>query len=559
MIAISWYILKVLIVSGILTGYYYLALKDKVFHRWNRFYLLLTVCLSLLLPLVSINIFSSATEQGNISTVLQTITMQDQIVVEIGRASHMNSNPLWIYGYLLTSLFFVVRLIISLMKIVGIRKRYPNAKVNGVNFINTDEKGTPFSFFNDIFWNRSIDLHTTSGQQIFNHEVAHITEKHTYDKLFMNSILLLFWINPFFWIIRKELYMIHEFIADKMALEDGDTNAFAEMILTSVFTRQQFAITNHFFYSPLKRRLLMLTKNKHTKVNYISRLLVLPLAAIVFIGISCKVKMDTENQKPIDNLEANVPVESESNLLTDSMPTMYNDNKKIVGLDVITPRDNPPLAKVTYEDGSKETLTFEEAEAKGIVIPPPPPPPAQIYNGKIIKYITSNTTENQVYLTYTDGTKEEITFKEAENAKLKFAHYTPPKITDNQQSKNSERVPKATPKNTQDSDSKVFTKVQKEASFPGGNQKWSQYISRAITADIDKFGENDYGTCVVKFIVDSEGNVSEVEATTMKGTLLAKVAIDAIRKGPKWIPATQNDIPVNAYRLQPVTLTNPKR
>ena len=63
MIAISWYILKVLIVSGILTGYYYLALKDKVFHRWNRFYLLLTVCLSLLLPLVSINIFSGAAEQ----------------------------------------------------------------------------------------------------------------------------------------------------------------------------------------------------------------------------------------------------------------------------------------------------------------------------------------------------------------------------------------------------------------------------------------------------------------------------------------------------------------
>ena len=564
MIVISWYILKVLIVSGILTGYYFVALKDKVFHRWNRFYLLLTVCLSLLLPFVSINIFSVAAEQGNIIKALQTITMQDEIVIEMGRKSAMSANMLLMYGYLLISLFFVARLISSFIQIENIRKRYPNAKVNGINFINTDEKGTPFSFFNDIFWNRSIDLHTTPGQQIFNHEVAHITEKHTYDKIFMNIILLFFWINPFFWIIRKELNMIHEFIADKMALEDGDTKAFAEMILSSVFTRQQFAITNHFFYSPIKRRLLMLTKNKHTKVNYISRLLVLPLAAIVFVGISCKVKTDTESQMAPDEIVATAPLNDDNNLVDTSGSAVYYNNKKITGLAVATPDGKSAYIKLTYEDGSTENLSMETATKAGLPIPPPPPPPpppptSTMFNGKEIKSAVK-AKGNTVIIKYTDDSKETITLDQAKEANLNVVEPPPPPTATvlyvaPSLKMDSEVQDEDISQQESSSQDKIFTKVEQEASFPGGVQKWSGYISKAITAEMDKFDKNDNGTCVVKFIVDSDGNVSEVEATTMKGTQLAKVTIDAIRKGPKWTPAMNNNKPVSAYRLQPITLS----
>jgi len=64
---------------------------------------------------------------------------------------------------------------------------------------------------------------------------------------------------------------------------------------------------------------------------------------------------------------------------------------------------------------------------------------------------------------------------------------------------------------------------------------------------------------MIKFIVDKTGKVSQVEATTMKGTKLAEIATNAIRKGPNWIPAQQNGSYVNAYRFQPVTLTNPNQ
>lgn len=114
----------------------------------------------------------------------------------------------------------------------------------------------------------------------------------------------------------------------------------------------------------------------------------------------------------------------------------------------------------------------------------------------------------------------------------------------------------APPEKKEDPD-KIFTKVEIEASFPGGPQAWQRYVTKAIQAQLDEFTESDYGTCVVRFIVDRNGVVSDVQATTMKGTKLAEVSVNAIRKGPKWTPAQQNGRFVNAYCLQPVTLANP--
>ena len=105
---------------------------------------------------------------------------------------------------------------------------------------------------------------------------------------------------------------------------------------------------------------------------------------------------------------------------------------------------------------------------------------------------------------------------------------------------------------------KVFTKVENEAQFPGGHFEWIKYITHKIQDSISSFTEKDYGTCLAKFIVNTDGRISNVEATTMEGTQLAKITVDAIKSGPKWIPATQHGHIVAAYRLQPVTLTNPE-
>ena len=105
----------------------------------------------------------------------------------------------------------------------------------------------------------------------------------------------------------------------------------------------------------------------------------------------------------------------------------------------------------------------------------------------------------------------------------------------------------------------IYDKVEIEATFPGGPSAWSEYISNKLGKTLSDFGDKDYGTCIVRFIVDQNGKISNVEATTMKDSKLAKYTIKAIEKGPDWIPAQKDGKMVKAYRLQPVTLNPPDK
>lgn len=118
-----------------------------------------------------------------------------------------------------------------------------------------------------------------------------------------------------------------------------------------------------------------------------------------------------------------------------------------------------------------------------------------------------------------------------------------------QEIKNSQII--EIPKKLIAEDNLPFTSVEIEAKFKGD---WGAYLKKEIEKNIDELTEaGESGTCVVKFIVSKDGSVSEVEAITMKGSKLCEVAVNAIRKGAKWIPAQQNGREVNAYRHQPVT------
>jgi hypothetical protein len=305
MLPYFWYLLKVIICSGILFGYYWLFLRNKIFHQYNRFYLLAAMSLSLLLPLLKINFWQPATEQNQAIRVLQAVSEGDEYVSTIvipARGSNWSFEQLYPLVYWLISIIFLVVMLRTIYLIRTLLKRYAVQKIEEVSFVNTEDDSTPFSFFKYIFWNSSIDINSTTGRQIFKHEVAHIEEKHTHDKLFVNTVLIFCWCNPFFWLYRKELNMIHEFIADKKAIENSDTAAFAAMILQAAYPRHRFELANNFFYSPIKRRLLMLTKNLPTgqagnnpKLSYIARLMVLPLAVLVFAAFTFKARSIKEN------------------------------------------------------------------------------------------------------------------------------------------------------------------------------------------------------------------------------------------------------------------------
>ena len=291
MIAAAYYLLQVVLCSGILYGYYLLALRNKVFHHWNRYYLLATVGLSLLLPWIRIPVQQEPEAPVNPAVrMLDVVATGDVYIEELGRSETLQfSAGQWaLLAYIIVGLVVLGAFLKALLHIRRLWLRHDHVEVEGCRFVVTRERGTPFSFLRSIFWHADISLSSEAGQRILKHELVHVREKHTHDKLFLGAMLVPFWCNPFYWLIRREMAMIHEFIADRRSVDGPDGAAFAAMLLEAAYPGRSHLLANAFFHSPLKRRLKMLLSTRNTRTSYVTRVLALPLLALVVAAFTLR-------------------------------------------------------------------------------------------------------------------------------------------------------------------------------------------------------------------------------------------------------------------------------
>ncbi|OQP54466.1 N-acetylmuramoyl-L-alanine amidase [Niastella populi] len=287
------YLGKVTLCSGILLGYYWLFLRNKRFHRYNRFYLQATMLVSVVLPFLRIPVLYKPQNAVN-QAVYETIEV---LTVNYGEEEGMGSGPGRVASlftienalYILYALGIVAllwMLVRSLIYIRRISKQYPFERVSGLKFFTTREPGTPFSFFRSIFWNHELPFNSHDGQQIFRHELFHVQQKHSTDIILTEIVTAFFWFNPFFHILKRELKAIHEFLADQYAISDNDRYAYAELLVMQTLKANHIPITNHFFQNHIKRRIAMITHKQSSRYSYGSRLMALPLLALLFCTVA---------------------------------------------------------------------------------------------------------------------------------------------------------------------------------------------------------------------------------------------------------------------------------
>lgn len=261
-----------MISSAVMFGYYHLVLRNRTFHHYNRYYLLAAVLISLLLPALKIDYFTLEVS-NNIFLLINEVNLVDSI-----NTSNEFSLLFYVFSVviILISAVLFARFMHGILQIEQFKKRFPNEKMQGITFYNTDLESAPFSFFKNLFWKNSILLQSDLGKQILKHEMVHIEQKHSLDKIFLEIICGVLWFNPFFWMIKKEINLIHEYLADNKAVKKSDTKAFAQMLLASHFSGDVLPGTSPFLSSNLKKRLKMLQKPK-SQFSYIRRIMALPL------------------------------------------------------------------------------------------------------------------------------------------------------------------------------------------------------------------------------------------------------------------------------------------
>ncbi|WP_348822305.1 M56 family metallopeptidase [Flavobacterium aestuarii] len=151
-------------------------------------------------------------------------------------------------------------------------------------FIDTKENIAPFSYFNTIVYNSSL-YSESEMESILEHEKVHSEQYHTIDVLITRFFCILFWFNPFIWLYKKAILQNLEFIADSEASKNiSDKKAYQLTLLKITAHENCVVLTNHFYQSLIKKRIVMLNKNQSKKWNSWKYLLVLPvLVAFVFL------------------------------------------------------------------------------------------------------------------------------------------------------------------------------------------------------------------------------------------------------------------------------------
>jgi TonB family protein len=361
------YLLKMLLCSGILYCYYRVALYNERFHQWNRFYLLAAMLLSVVVPLLEIPLAAEQQPQGLVY-VIETLP-----ATIVAKATPMVTTEqlIWV-AIALISLLLFIRLSWGLYLTIYKPYRYGDVSSReDIDVVITETPSAPYSFFRLLFWRSDMDPDSPHGKRVLLHELTHIREKHSADKLFVELLLVVCWFNPFFWLIRKELYVIHEFLADRKAIEQNNGAAFAEMILQTMNAGHLSPLTNPFFSSQIKRRLKMITTSNKPQFSYLRRMTALVAMVALSFVLMLTIEKGMAQQAPPPPPPP--PVAPPPPPPPPPPPQKISLPDSIKSIEVNT-ANGQSMVTIRLKNGKVRKMPVDDAIKKGYPVPPPPPP-----------------------------------------------------------------------------------------------------------------------------------------------------------------------------------------
>jgi TonB family protein len=488
--------------------------------------------------------------------------------------SHQNLilNNLLVAGYIfiVSGLFFTE--LKALNRINRLKKNIPSTKIGKIKMYETETSSAPFTFFNSIFWRREIDINSVDGQRILQHELAHIKAGHSYDKLFIRLICNILWINPVFWLLKRELSMVHEYTADKASIAGSDTASLSALILCSLYPNHYLEFTNHFFQSPFKRRLIMLSQNTKIKFSELRQFMVIPVVLLTLCLFAFKIEA-----KPVptpDYLPEPIPV--------------------------------PQPVTDTVKATKSKTITYKKGEVVPYAVAPVKP---LFQNGDALEFpkwvqsqikypeeAAKKKITGTVYIQFTidiDGSMRDIKLlrrtdpmleKEALRALSLSPNWTPGKdekgniipvsyqfpvvykLADGikiqtKQAQDNKMVNKqmSAPSDSASSDVIPYAVVPVKPLFQNGDaHKFPVWVQKQIKYPEEAAKKKITGTVYVQFTIDTDGSLQNIILLRKIDPLLGEEAIRAIKLSPNWTPGKDekgNTVKVSyqlpiAYRLK---------
>ena len=283
------YIIQVMLFQVLFLVVYDFVLSKETFFTKNRWYLLMSAIMSFCIPFIQIPSFQKVVS-NDVRILLPEIVLSPQNMIEKTEIYQNFNGGLIIFW--LGFLFFLVLFSFKVYKLSSLIIKNFIEKKDSYTLITLPNSKKAFSFFNYIFL--GADINELEKEKIISHELIHCKQKHSLDLLFFESLKILMWFNPLLYIYQKRIATVHEYISDAIILKSADKKLYMNTLVNQLFDVENISFVNQFYkHSQLKKRIMMITKEKSNKMKQIKYLLLVPILASMLFYTACS---NTKNE-----------------------------------------------------------------------------------------------------------------------------------------------------------------------------------------------------------------------------------------------------------------------
>lgn len=514
--------------------------KRDTFLKIRRFYFISSIVFSLVYPcfvvpglmdVLSFRANGPAADETAIFIEAPTFEMVTGREDAAADSFHIPWKALSLFVYIAVTLFFIFRFLWQLASILRMRLKSRKTLVSGIEIYNLKNNLNPFSFFGMIFINS--EMHSEEElAQIIIHEHTHVREKHSLDVMLLEIILLFSWWNPFVWLLKREMAMNLEYLADKGVLREGvDSKDYQYHLLRLTYHETAVQIVNNFNVSQLKQRIMMMNKTRSSTPKLAKYLLILPVTLLLIAANS----VYAAQQETVTGETVAMPaITSDEEIFSQDPPPV---RKEGAGEEIFVVVENQP----EFPGGQEAMMKFladsirypRESMEKGVqgrvicnfvVMKDGSVSDVQVVRGVDPVIDAEAVRVLKLMPDWKPGTQR---------GKAVNVRYTLPVVF--RLLKNEPKIVIDEPKQISEAMS-VEAQVQPHFTFPGGQKEMMRFISGKIRYPVEAQEKGLQGLVNTSFRVNGDGTITGAEVTDgAEGmSTLNNEVLRVIKEMPRW-------------------------
>ena len=512
---------------------YFLFLRKETFYKINRWFLLGSLLVSVLLAIFPVQYQVVATQQSG-TTIFQVMSDTFKNAKAFNPSSsnaetEISWQQILFIIYLTGTAIFLFRLLIQTIILIHLIIKNRIKDFNGLHIVENKKYGLPFSFFNLIFINPK--FHTQKDlPEILAHEKVHIRGFHWVDLLFTELLTVIFWFNPFIWFFEHSIKQNHEYLADEGVLAQGHSaGRYQAILLNQLMGMQIIGLTNNLNFALNTNRLKMMTKKKTSAIRRIKIMWALPVIAIMLYAFAepdCTTK-NIQSANAVSTLQ-----KSEKEFTIHGKVVRENNGEPMHGASIII----------------KGTTHGAIADKDGIFTVTDPNPLINKETGElsstiVISFVGMQTIEK--IICNKTGTNT-FSFKMKEgviNISPVLSNDLPP-VPEIKKEKHNPAPSTSSASKKDKKERQVFFVVEEMPQYPEGINGLKKDI---LTLKEKISSEGVKGKTLTGFTVNEKGEIANIKILKKDNKKAAKKAAIIISKLKNWTPGKQRGIavPVN--------------